>query len=351
MERVIECCDWLVSAEREYVSGRNFSLVHDTWGSDHLNELLKTNSNMYKLRREGNNMNNIGNSSRDATPEDVLRSVWSLIKSDVESHIPGSKQYAQLKSSARYAAQSLFNQSTKDGKEFCDFGKISLPYYKMGSVDSIDLFGIDELIIFAFYWKNKSNYRKICDVGANIGLHSLLLAKCGYKVKSYEPDPVHIRKILENLEMNNVSENVEIVEAAVSDVEGNAEFIRILGNTTGSHIAGSKENPYGEMERFEVKLKPISELMEWADFIKIDAEGHETQILLGTTASQWAKTDAMVEIGSIESAELIFDHLSSIGIRIFTQKIGWEQAKSSSDLPISHLEGSAFVTSKEKMPW
>ena len=105
------------------------------------------------------------------------------------------------------------------------------------------------------------------------------------------------------------------------------------------------------MERFKVELKPFSELLEWADFIKIDAEGHEAQILLSTTAAQWNTTDAMVELGSVESAKAIFDHLTNIGVKIFTQKIGWRQATSLSDLPTSHLEGSAFITSKDEMPW
>ena len=296
-------------------------------------------------------MNTTASSSRGSTAQDVLEGVWDLIKNDLGCHIPSSKQYMQLKHSARYASQNLFNQISTDGIEFGDFGKINLPYYKMGAVDSIDLFGLDELIIFSFYWKNRFNYKHICDVGANIGLHSIVLAKCGYQIKSYEPDPIHIQKITENITLNNVEDKIEVIGVAISDVEGHAEFVRLLGNTTGSHLAGSKDNPYGEMSRFQVELKPISELMDWADLIKIDAEGHEAQMLQSTTASQWETTDAIVEIGSIESAKLLFDHFSGLGVKIFSQKTGWEQARTSLDLPTSHLEGSAFISCKEQMPW
>lgn len=54
LEKVVECCNWVVSSSMEVVSGRNFSLVHDTWGTESLNEKLKKDQNLYKLRRFGN---------------------------------------------------------------------------------------------------------------------------------------------------------------------------------------------------------------------------------------------------------------------------------------------------------
>jgi NAD(P)-dependent dehydrogenase (short-subunit alcohol dehydrogenase family) len=54
LDRVVACCDWLIGAPRQIVGGRNFSLVHDCWGEPKLDELLKEDANMYKLRRAGN---------------------------------------------------------------------------------------------------------------------------------------------------------------------------------------------------------------------------------------------------------------------------------------------------------
>jgi hypothetical protein len=39
---------------------------------------------------------------------------------------------------------------------FGPFGEISVPYHTMGAVDTLDLFGLDELIIFSFYWANRA---------------------------------------------------------------------------------------------------------------------------------------------------------------------------------------------------
>ncbi len=53
MDKVIDCCDWLLSSPRELVSGRNFSAVHDPWDSTKI-ELILEDSNIFKLRRFGN---------------------------------------------------------------------------------------------------------------------------------------------------------------------------------------------------------------------------------------------------------------------------------------------------------
>jgi NAD(P)-dependent dehydrogenase (short-subunit alcohol dehydrogenase family) len=55
MEEVLDCCDWIVESPRNVVSGRNISVVFDAWGNKKLEEELKKDFNMYKLRRDGNN--------------------------------------------------------------------------------------------------------------------------------------------------------------------------------------------------------------------------------------------------------------------------------------------------------
>ena len=54
MKYVLDCCDWLINSPREVVSGRNFSTVFDKWDTKELSEKLMSDSDMYKLRRYGN---------------------------------------------------------------------------------------------------------------------------------------------------------------------------------------------------------------------------------------------------------------------------------------------------------
>ena len=94
----------------------------------------------------------------------------------------------------------------KPGKDsLLPFGDLDFPYREMGAINTLHLFGLDELIIFSYYWANKFRYKKVADLGANIGLHSIILSKFGYNVTSYEPDPIHFDKLIQNANLNNVS--------------------------------------------------------------------------------------------------------------------------------------------------
>jgi FkbM family methyltransferase len=224
-----------------------------------------------------------------------------------------------------------------------------MPYTKMGAIDSLDLFGVDELIIFAFYNANRSRYRRVLDIGANLGLHSTIMSRCGFEVRAFEPDPWHYGLLSENLSANGAN-TVTAFKAAVSTEDGEAEFVRVLGNTTGSHLAGAKDS-YGEKEVFTVPIRAAHPLFEWADLAKIDAEGHEKQLLLTATPELMQELDIMVEIGNVENARAVFEHFQAIGIGMYSQKAGWGRVRQLGDVPTSHREGSLFISAKPAMPW
>lgn len=220
----------------------------------------------------------------------------------------------------------------------------------MGAIDSLDLFGLDELLMFAFYFQNRGRYRRVVDIGANIGLHSIILAKCGYEVESYEPDPVHYQKLERNLVLNCI-ESCTPHQQAVSEKDGNMQFVRVLGNTTSSHLAGAKANPYGELEQFDVQVVDIRSIIDCVDLFKIDAEGHEAVLLHAVPDTAWKQVDAFVEVGSPENAKTIFERFNGTDVHIFSQKTGWNSVQALVDMPISYKEGGIFVSTKSVMPW
>lgn len=277
-----------------------------------------------------------------------------LIEALVETrslHAATTSHYQFLKR----LCQHVFRGSTLCGTEqvpvdFAPFGKLVFPYEKMGAIDTIDLFGLDELIIFAFYRANRNLYSRTVDIGANLGLHSILMHRNGFSVTAFEPDPVHFDLLNRNLKLNDAS-GVTPVQAAVSDRDGKMEFVRVKGNTTGSHLAGAKANPYGELDRFEVEVRACTAALEGADFAKIDAEGHEVTILKAIPPTRWASLDAMVEVGTPENARELFEHFKGLPVQLFAQKTGWSRVTHEADIPTSHREGSLFVSSKAEMPW
>ncbi len=230
-----------------------------------------------------------------------------------------------------------------DEKDLYPFGNIKFPYYKMGNVDTTNLFDLDEMIIFSFYWKYKDRYSNVADLGANAGLHSLLLSKCGFNIKAYEPDPWHFEILTKNI-IENECKNVELFNAAVSNCDGRAEFVKVLGNTMSSHIKGSKSNPYGELETYEVELINFKNIIKWADFIKMDVEGHETVLLLSTTSDDWTSTDAMIEISNKDNAIIVFDYMKKIGVKMYSQKNYWNEVITIDNMPENYKEGSLFIS-------
>jgi FkbM family methyltransferase len=259
--------------------------------------------------------------------------------------------YQMLDEVALDAAESIFGEGGAQAVVLGELGNVKLPFVSMGEIKSTHLFGLDELIIFSFYLKNKNRYKKVFDIGANIGLHSIVLAKTGFDVVSYEPDPWHFKMLQNNLELNSVALKVSPRNKAVSKTEGELEFIRVLGNTTGSHLAGAKKDPYGELEKFKVSVDAFKDIMKEADLLKIDVEGHEADILLSSEKSDWIGTDAIVEIGTPENARLVFEYMQNIGVNLFSQKKSWHKIDELGDVPTSYKEGSLFISLDSSMPW
>lgn len=53
MERVLDCCDWVINAPRKIIGGRNISVLHDKWGSNEFEKKLALNQHLSKLRKYG----------------------------------------------------------------------------------------------------------------------------------------------------------------------------------------------------------------------------------------------------------------------------------------------------------
>lgn len=356
MDTVLDCCDWLMDAPREVVSGRNFSVVHDRWGTEELSHRLRQDVDMYKLRRQGNDA---APAARQVKGEPMAKTVENHLIEDLlrtlphitGHHAPSTPLYAVLKRAARREVEDLFSTAEQRPVAFQPFGELIFPYTPLGAnVDSLNLFDLDELIIFAFYGMNRKRYRKVLDLGANIGLHSIILDKCGFEVRCYEPDPRHFELLRRNITLN-ACRTVTPVNKAISAKPGELEFVRVLGNTTGSHLSGAKANPYGDLDRFPVQVEGILDILPWADLVKMDIEGQERETLLVTRREHWENTDALIEIENKHNAAAVFEHFQALGMGLFAQKINWGKVATIDDMPTSYHDGTLFVTCRGGMPW
>ena len=123
----------------------------------------------------------------------------------------------------------------------------------------------------------------VIDIGAHIGAYTILAAeKIGEdgKVLSIEPEPKNYKQLLENIKLNNF-QNVIPKNIALSDHEG-VEKLYLNFYTTSHSLVIKNDNTFS----IEVRVKTLDKLLEEIgldkiDFIKIDAEGVELEILKG----------------------------------------------------------------------
>lgn len=122
------------------------------------------------------------------------------------------------------------------------------------------------------------------DIGAHFGLFSIFLARyfqC--KVYSFEPTPYTQKILARNITLNHVENNVEIIPKAVSSKDGICTFYiqdfdgAVSNSLIDYHHSDEHKTPY------KVKVTSIDSFSEGnkIDFIKIDAEGVELQVLIG----------------------------------------------------------------------
>jgi FkbM family methyltransferase len=277
---------------------------------------------------------------------------FSDLASNFGAHHRGGSYFNSMELNLLKTIDQVHNSESGDEIFLAELGVIRFPFFEMGEINSAKLFGLDELILFSFYYVNRNRYKKSLDLGANIGLHTLLMKKLGFEVVSYEPDLTHLAQIDKVMKLNGFNSN-GVRPKAISDKSGTMEYLRVLGNTTGSHLLGSKEHVYGPTDTVTVQVDDILEVLthENFDFVKMDVEGHEVVLLNRITTDSIKKTDIMLEIGSERNAKEIFDILKRKGIPAYSQRINWNRVEKLEDLPNHHTHGSLFLSMQGEPNW
>jgi FkbM family methyltransferase len=269
-----------------------------------------------------------------------------------DSHARGSRYFTELEGSLLSELPQIHSSTSGQNLDLGELGTLVFPYFSMGDISSSNLFGLDELILFSFYFANKGKYKKMLDLGANIGLHTLVMKKLGFETVSYEPDVTHLSQIDKVMKLNGFT-SAGVRPKAISSRRGSMEYLRVLGNTTGSHLLGSKEDVYGPTDVVSVEVDDILEVLEVEkfDFVKMDVEGHEVNLLERITPGSMKETDIMLEIGSNKNAVAIFQLLKEKRIPAYSQKTNWNLVQDFDDLPSHHTQGSLFLSIQGAPNW
>jgi FkbM family methyltransferase len=175
------------------------------------------------------------------------------------------------------------------------------------------------------------------DVGANIGLFTLIAAKRAGpegKVLAFEPTEKTFGRLVENVQLNKLS-NVECLKLALSDAPGRFQLTQRSDgydawNSLGSPVLrGSLQTELVEVVDWD-QFARERHLFGSVTMMKIDVEGWETRVLAGGK-DFFARSDAPVlqveftddaaeAAGS--SCHALYDCLQSYGYKMFVYDSG-----------------------------
>jgi FkbM family methyltransferase len=123
----------------------------------------------------------------------------------------------------------------------------------------------------------------ILEIGANVGYYTILMGKLvgkTGKIYAYEPYPRSVDILVRNLELNNLTDIVEVHNLAVSN-ENTVKKL-YLGKASNVHSLMNYKSGDGNADYIEVETKDIKEILISAgrkiDLLRMDIEGHEREI-------------------------------------------------------------------------
>ena len=153
----------------------------------------------------------------------------------------------------------------------------------------------------------------VVDVGANLGTHTLFAAKRigeNGKVIAFEPDPDMFDSLTAN---TDGLANVQRHRLAVSSASGMVEFHVNADSAKSSlvRLGGAVARIIVEAVRLDDQVK------EPIDFLKIDVEGHELEVLKGAGELLRRQSIKIIHFEALESREEIFSMLVENGYRVF----------------------------------
>lgn len=124
----------------------------------------------------------------------------------------------------------------------------------------------------------------VFDVGANIGVFTVLQATQGARVYSFEPNPESYSRLSRNVAANKLGGCVRLFPTALGDERGMGRLHVVGGGTTAGMVTSVKAGASASGVAVPIATldEVVSTLPELSiDLLKIDAEGSEVAILRG----------------------------------------------------------------------
>jgi len=173
-------------------------------------------------------------------------------------------------------------------------------------------FGVSEPELFRVYDEFLRPKMTIVDAGANVGLHSLFFSRrVGEegKIYAFEPAKMIFGRMMEHIRDNHVT-NIEGLCLALGAKQGSAEIVDNKEDTSRTFLRPSLSNSGATLTAVVETLDAFAKArgLEKIDFLKIDVEGFESEILEGALS---LLTRQAIKVIQIELDERSLDRAGS----------------------------------------
>lgn len=178
------------------------------------------------------------------------------------------------------------------------------------------------------FWRNRVKPgMTVIDVGANAGVYTFSAAQrvgSGGLVLAVEPFSKCVKYLKETCRVNQI-DWVRVCAGAASDRNGNAKLSLSSASELNELVSekdGANKTPgnFEEVECFTLDSLIVRENVKQVDFLKIDAEGHELQVLRGSDLilTEFKPIILYENIAASQGSNLpVADFLRNIGYRLF----------------------------------
>jgi FkbM family methyltransferase len=190
------------------------------------------------------------------------------------------------------------------GKEkiVVDFKDVKIRVGTQSAIESMILFEEynETSILSLIKWFSIRDYNFI-DIGANIGLHSLIASRANNKIDifSFEPEPNNFYDFINNISLNN-NKNIKPFSLGL----GNSEGIFTMSLNEGWNKGKHSLKVDFKSKKIKIPVKKLDSFKENIQkglyVIKIDVEGLEKEVVNGALCILKALDEALVIIELLE---------------------------------------------------
>ena len=166
----------------------------------------------------------------------------------------------------------------------------------------------------------KNSINSFIDIGSNIGIYSMLMAKnhSNLTIHAFEPHKDAFKRLKENVNLNKFSNRIYLYDYALSNKNGDS-FLEAKHRFGSSQSGGAKISDKGNIK---IKYQIGDELIKIKNehiAIKIDTEGHELFVLYGIK-NLLADNKVFLQIEIFpKNTTVVIQFLNNLGFKLITK--------------------------------